>query len=212
MLLARYRRRGHVTAVFPRGMQRESSPSGADFEHPVAALEIELAAHMVELPHRSFVKRHVRALEDRARIHHRRIEEQCEELVADVVVRADVAPAAAARVARGGVQHRAHRSRETGPRAIHAVDHVAIAEQDAHQRGQVVAAPVAGNIGLAGPNGSAKSRLDVEAPVADMKRGRERAFRRSTAEGLAAMTVDERQRAVPQPHELCAQDALAPCF
>ena len=49
VLLLRDRGGGDVAAVALRGVQREAAPAGADLEHVVAGLQVELAADAVEL-------------------------------------------------------------------------------------------------------------------------------------------------------------------
>jgi hypothetical protein len=62
----------------------------------VPGLQVELAAEEIELRELRLLEGHVLALEHCARVHHRRIEEGSEEVVADVVMRGNVAAAAGA--------------------------------------------------------------------------------------------------------------------
>ena len=78
------------------------APTAADLEHVVAGREPSFRRSPVLRRLRLF-ERLARALEERARIGHRRVEEEREEVVAEVVVRLDVpgSPAACWRAGRG---------------------------------------------------------------------------------------------------------------
>ncbi len=75
-------------------MEREASPAGSDLEQMVGWLELQLAADAVELFLRGFLQGGIESAEDAAGIGHRVIQPQPEELVAEVVVGADVFAAA----------------------------------------------------------------------------------------------------------------------
>ena len=98
-LLARDRGGGDAAAEALRRVQREAAPAGADLEQVVRRLELELAADEIEPRDLRVVQRLPRMLERRGRVHHRLVEEQPEEIVAEVVVRGDVAARAGAAVA-----------------------------------------------------------------------------------------------------------------
>ena len=78
---------------------REAAPAGPDLEHVVGRPEVELVADPLELRPRGLGERHVAPLEDRARVHHRLVEHQLEQRVAEVVVGGDVLAGAQRRVA-----------------------------------------------------------------------------------------------------------------
>ena len=75
--------------VVVRGVDREAAPAAADVEHALAGGECELARDHVELGRLRLLERARAAREDRAAVGHRGVEEQREEVVADVVVVAD---------------------------------------------------------------------------------------------------------------------------
>src|ERR1700678_462356 len=75
-------------------MNRKPAPSRADLDQVIVRAQIELAADAIDLGRRRFLERGVGTLEDRARVHQRAIENQLEEIVAEIVMRRDVALAA----------------------------------------------------------------------------------------------------------------------
>ena len=87
-----------MDAVALGGVDREAAPAGADVEHALAALEPELLADQLVLGLLRLLQRRRAAREDRARVGHRRAEEEPEELGRDVVVVAHRARVALARV------------------------------------------------------------------------------------------------------------------
>ena len=90
---------GDVDAVRLRGVDGERAPAAADVEHAVALLEAELGADELVLGRLGLLERLGPAAPVRARVRHRRPEEQLEELVGDVVVVRDRALVAGDRVA-----------------------------------------------------------------------------------------------------------------
>ena len=70
-------------------MDREAAPAAADVQHAHARLQLELARDQIELRALGLLERLRAPREDRAAVGHRLVEEQREELVADVVVVAD---------------------------------------------------------------------------------------------------------------------------
>ncbi|MGB0093407.1 MAG: hypothetical protein WBP81_12880, partial [Solirubrobacteraceae bacterium] len=95
VLFARDRGRGHVAAAGRGGVQRERTPARSDFEHAIPRTEVELLTDTLELRDLRLLERHPLPLEERTRVAHRRIEQSREQLVAEVVVCGDVAPAPA---------------------------------------------------------------------------------------------------------------------
>ena len=88
-LRGRERHAGDRHAVVLRRVDREAAPAAADVQQAHARLQGELARDQIELRELSVLER-LRALRvDRAAVGHRLVEEQPEELVADVVVVAD---------------------------------------------------------------------------------------------------------------------------
>ena len=81
----------------------------------------ELAADQIQLVQRRLFERRVRAREDGAGVHHRRVEKRGEELVAEIVVGGDVAPAAGTVVAPQPVGQAIGQSAAGGPRRPPAV-------------------------------------------------------------------------------------------
>ncbi len=112
VLLCRDRGGGHAAAVLPGGMDGERAPAAADLDEMVVGAQLELAADPVELRELGLVQRHPRLLEQRARVGHRLVEEEPEHVVAEVVVRRDVAACPSPRVARHSAE-RAHAGART---------------------------------------------------------------------------------------------------
>ena len=71
------------------GVDRKASPTATDIQQALPGPQPELAAHELELRLLSLFERGRATREDRAAIRHRPIQEQAEELVADVVVVSD---------------------------------------------------------------------------------------------------------------------------
>ncbi len=80
-------------------MDGEAAPAGADFHHAVLGLKRKLAADPIELGDGRLLQRRRRLLEDSAGIGPGGVEEQGEEVVAQIVMGVNVLSAAAARVA-----------------------------------------------------------------------------------------------------------------
>ena len=142
-------------------MDGEPAPAGADLEQVIRRREVELAADALEFRDLCLVQRRVGAFENAARIRHRLVEEQCEQVVAEIVVRGDVAPAAVGTVAVQPVQHAAQRRRRDRRAAFHGLHDVAVGDEQADERSQVVAAPVAAHEGLAAADRTAECRIRV---------------------------------------------------
>ncbi len=81
---------GDAAAVGLRGVHAEPAPAGADLEHAVGRGDVEAAAELVVFADLGGFERFVGAFEIRARVGHRRVEPELEELVAEVVVLANV--------------------------------------------------------------------------------------------------------------------------
>ncbi len=133
-----------------------------------------------------------------------------EQLVAEVVVRGDVAPAAAAGIAREHMRAAHQPAGEARQAAFHGIQQVAVAHQDAHQRGQVAAVPAAIDVRLAAADTAGESQLPVEGRIAHPHGGvqRLRRIRRGRAQHHVAIRVDHAQLAVAQRPRL-VQHALA---
>ena len=68
-------------AVALGGVDREAAPAAADVQHALARLQVELAAHQVELRLLRLLERAGAARAERAAVGHRLVEEEAEELV-----------------------------------------------------------------------------------------------------------------------------------
>ena len=171
------------------GVDREAAPAAADVEQRSPGLQPELRADQLELRLLGLLERLRPAREDRAAVGHRLVEEEREELVADVVVVAYRARrrarcvwrgaaraqlGAGRRAAAASARTRAPRRRRAGARRG-AVDRRRLpAVEQPHHRVEVVDLEVAGHVG------AAEAELARRA-----QRVRERA-RRAHGEGRAA--------------------------
>ena len=99
-----------------------------------------------------------------------RIEEELEEVVAEVVVRADVAAAACPGVAPQGVKELAQRRREACPARIDAVKDLAVPHQQTHEACQVVRGPMARHVGLSGADTAAEDGFGIKKRVVNPHR------------------------------------------
>src|SRR5271169_540011 len=70
-------------------VDREATPAATDVQHPHSGFQFELAGNQLELRALGLLERLCPPGEDRAAVGHRLVQEQCEEVVADVVVIAD---------------------------------------------------------------------------------------------------------------------------
>ena len=100
----RHRDAGHAAAPRAGRMHGKAAPPGTDFEHVIGRANAQGLAPSLELPLLRDGQRLVGRLEHGARIGQRRIQERREQFVAEVVVRADVAAAAAPAVPAANVQ------------------------------------------------------------------------------------------------------------
>ena len=143
-------------------MQRKAAPAGADLEHVILRPERELAANGVKLRRRRLRERHFRPLEQRTRVHHRLVEEQLEEVVTEIVVRGDIAPAARPRVAMQPVRGPAHQRRQGREIAFHRIERLPVPEHQAQQGGEVVRLPVPEHVRLSCADGAPEGDLGIE--------------------------------------------------
>ena len=90
LLVAAQGQADDVDVVALEGSVDGGAPAAADVEQRHARLEAELAEGQVDLGDLGFLKRHVVALEVGAAVCLRRIEEESEEVVGQVVMRLDV--------------------------------------------------------------------------------------------------------------------------
>ena len=120
-LRLRQRDAGDRHPVLAGDVDREAAPAAADVEHAFPRAELELRGRELELgPLRRLEARAV-AREERAAVGHRRVEEEREEVVGDVVVVADRPPVALGAVAAAaraqlGLRDRWRPHRADGPR------------------------------------------------------------------------------------------------
>ncbi len=165
MLRARNSRGCHAASVVLRRMNRKATPSGAYLQQMIVRAKIELAADAIDFGKSRFFEGRVRTGKNRARVHQGAIEDQLEELVAEIIMRRDIALTARPGVAIEVVQEAADRIRKPREAAVHALHHVAIADHYLDQRGQIVGGPGAGHVSLARAHAAAEREVRVETMV-----------------------------------------------
>ena len=163
VLLARDGGGGDAAAVAVRRVHREAAPAGPDLDHAIVWRERELATDAVELGARGVGHRGVRALEDPRRVGERLVEEQREEVVAEVVVRADVAPSAGPGVAPREVAEPGEDAGDCRRASLHGVGGADVAHEHPNQRDKIARAPIAVHVGLGRSQAAAEQHAPVEA-------------------------------------------------
>ena len=172
VLLVADRRGRHAAAVARRRPHGEPAPPAADLEHVIGGRELQRPADAIDLLGLRLLERIGGRLEVAARIHQQLgVEEQAEELVAEVVVPVDV-PAAAGRGScrAGGARCRppagaARPRRGSGPSS-----NATVAQHQPRQRHQIRRRPVAVHEGLADADVAAGERAQEEPLVVDDQR------------------------------------------
>ena len=167
VLLARNRGGRHAASVVFRRMNREPAPSGADLDQVIVRAQIQLAADAIDLGRRGFLERRVGALEDRARVHQRAIEHQLEKIVAEIIMRRDIALAAGPGVAIEIVDKAADWIGEPREAAVETLGHVAIANHDLDERGQIVGRPRSGHVRFGSAHAAREREVGIEAMIVD---------------------------------------------
>ena len=207
MLLARDRGGGHPATTRPCGVHREATPAGADFDRVVVRPQPQLVADAVQLAGRCGFQGVVVARIQRGGVHQVFGQEQPEEVVAQVVMRGDVAARAIAGIAAQCVPA-AHRppTDACGP-ALHRIQQVAVAYQQLHQADQVGAVPLAVHVRLRRAHAAVGGQRAIEAgPVHVDAQRCSGVFRITGAD--AAQRIGQHDRAAPQGPQL-VQHAVA---
>ena len=163
-LRGRERDAGHARAVLAGSGERERAPAAADLEHVVVRAELELVADHPQLAPLRVGERLAVALEHRARVRHRVVEEEREEVVAEVVVAADVPPRGEEP---GAAVEARPRMREAAQVRVAGGAALGVSRQQLEQRRQVVGAPLAGLVRLAEPQPRPRREPAEEPRVVD---------------------------------------------
>src|SRR6266566_349236 len=103
---------GYAASVVAGGVNRKAAPSRANFEQMIVRAKIEFAADSIYFGDSRFLERRIGTGKDRARVHQGGVEDELEEIVAEVVVRGDVALTARPGIAIEVVQQPAGRIRK----------------------------------------------------------------------------------------------------
>ena len=147
-------------------------------------LELELPADAIEPRDLRVVQRLPRMLERRGRVHHRLVEEQPEEIVAEVVVRGDVAARAGAAVAAERVHGLAQRRGEAREPAFEPVERVHVEHEQPHDVDELRRGPVAAHVRLARADRAAECHVAVEPRIVHVDDDRLRQRRAGLAETM----------------------------
>ena len=131
----RDRQAGHAGAVLARRREGERAPAAADLEQVVVRAEVELLADAAELAALRVGERLVGLVEDGARVRHRLVEHQLEEIVAEVVVVPNVPAGAQQPLPAARARPRVHQPGQARPPSD---CRIGVPEQQLHQPGQVV--------------------------------------------------------------------------
>ncbi len=205
-LLVRQRRGGHPAAMVDRGIQRHAAPAGTDLQQMIVGLQIELRADALQLVQLGLLQALLGRGEHGRRVHHGRIEEALEQLVAQVVMRGDIALRTGAGVAVEPVQRLDHRLAEQRQRAaLDAVQHIQVGNEQADHGGQVRAGPVTMDVRLARADGAACGHQSPETGIEHMDLGLQRACQ--VTEQLLLVPVVQRQLTVTQLVQLMQHGA-----
>ena len=160
---------GYLRAAIGQG-DGERSPAAADLQHLARAGDP--VGDRVELAPLRRLQRIVHAGEQRARVAHRRIEPGGVEVVAEIVVRVDVAPRARSRVAVNRVQ-RARRPAPRSARPCRAAQRLRVGDEQREQRHRVGAVPLAGLPRLVPTDRAASCQPHQRARADELDRGGE---------------------------------------
>ncbi len=143
---------GHPAAVARGRVHGHRSPARADLQQVIVRPEAQLRADALELRVLRLLERRLGRLEQGAGVHHRGVEEQREERVAEVVVRGDVGPGAVAGRCGAPCRPGAAPVRSTGRQRWRARSMRAdVAGGDADEGHRVVHVPEPVHVGLGQP-------------------------------------------------------------
>ena len=196
-LRRRDRHRGDACSELARRGQRERAPAAADLEDVVVRAELESLAHPAQLAPLSVRERLVVVLEDRARVGHGLVQEEREEVVAEVVVGLDVP--ARREQSRAAVEPRP-RLREATPPGMALGARAGVAQEQLEQRHEIVRVPLARLERLAERELGASRDAVEQVPVVDPH---ERLRPRPVAPlGAVGQPQDERSAMDPGQHAL----------
>ena len=140
---------GHAQPALPGGIFRESAPAAADFQHMIAGLRPHLIDHGLVFLGLRGLQAFLPRPEDRAGIGHRVIQPQAIEIIAQIIVMADVLLRLPAAVRLQPEPHPLVEPQQAHPRK--AVIHGVVLGQlhQIHQRLQIRGRPPAVQIGIA---------------------------------------------------------------
>jgi hypothetical protein len=140
-----------------RRMHGKTAPPAADFQHVVGRTQSQFAAQHVVFSHLRLLERHPRPVPVGRGIRHGRIKPQGEELVAQVVVLADVPAAGAQAVRTQPVRHAVREIHQADPpvRFPRPLQHrrvIRVADEPGNHRDQIPRLPQAIHVSLTEPH------------------------------------------------------------
>ena len=161
-------RRGRDTAFEMLGsVQRKAAPTRADLEDVVVRAEFELAADAVVFGCRRHLHRRLHGVENACRIGQRRVQEELEEVVPEVVMGGDVLSASGAGVAAKCMEERECRAGQARQSAVQILESSLVSCEYANHARKVVGLPVSIHVRLGGSECSPRRDRSVEARSLD---------------------------------------------
>src|SRR5487761_1948331 len=197
-LLLRDGGRRDTTSEMGGRVDREAAPASADLDDVVSWAEVELATDAVELLTRCLGQGAGVAGEHRARIRHRGVEEETEELVTHVVVGGDVLAVLGLGRASTEAKRTAERLGDRCESPWYPVDPIEVEGEESQQRHQVRAVPFAQEVGLAQPDAATRKDTLPGRVIEDLEVGVQTRRARGSV-GALSSTSGDRQRPVSQP-------------
>ena len=140
-LLSRDRCRRDRAVVLRGSVDRKASPAAADLEHTITRAQVELAAHTVKLLERCLIHGGVDRAKDPARVRKRLVEPKREEVIPQIIMRANIPPASGKAIGSQPVEHRVPEAYGSCEAAIEAIGRLTVPKEDPEQACQVVAVP-----------------------------------------------------------------------
>ena len=150
---------GDAAAVVLGRVHGEPAPTGADLQQMVVLGQSQKLAETLELCVLGLLEGHLGVAEQSTAVRHRRIEEQREEVVAEVIVRSDVAFVLMLVRPASPAQDIGHRRVEPIPAAAEAIERTEVADHELHEAAQIIRVPPAVEVALAEPRASLGDNL-----------------------------------------------------
>jgi hypothetical protein len=198
--------RGDACAAIARGVNGESAPAGTDFEDTVSGSDAQLRADSIELALLRGFERIAGVLKLRARVEHAGVQHKFVELVAKIVMGADIFAAALNGVGAETMAKTGEEGAGGGEKIVAIVKQAEIADAEADQSDEVGAGPVAVHVGFADADVCARKCADEKTPIVDDGHSAERGG--AIAERVGFLRADDFEKAAAQVSERTKEQAL----